>query len=73
MVPASFGFPADVAIKGDTIVKVGQLDQSELSAKQTIDARGLTVAPGFIDIHSHSDYFAVGRRHRTTKFGRSHD
>src|SRR5258705_10908346 len=49
-------FPADVAIKGDTIVKVGRLDETELSAKQTIDARGLTVAPGFIDIHSHSDY-----------------
>jgi N-acyl-D-amino-acid deacylase len=49
-------FPADVALKGDTIVKVGRLDETELDAKQTIDARGLTVAPGFIDIHSHSDY-----------------
>jgi N-acyl-D-aspartate/D-glutamate deacylase len=49
-------FPADVAVKGDTIVKVGRLDETELSAKQTIDARGLTVVPGFIDIHSHSDY-----------------
>jgi len=49
-------FPADVAVKGDTIVKVGRLEEAELSAKQTIDARGLTVAPGFIDIHSHSDY-----------------
>ena len=49
-------FPADVAVKGDTIVKVSRLDETELSAKQTIDARGLTVAPGFIDIHSHSDY-----------------
>ena len=49
-------FPGDVAIKGNTIVKVGRLDETELSAKQTIDARGLTVTPGFIDIHSHSDY-----------------
>jgi N-acyl-D-amino-acid deacylase len=49
-------FPADVAVKGDTIVKVGRLDETELSAKHIIDARGLTVAPGFIDIHSHSDY-----------------
>ncbi|HEU0005252.1 MAG TPA: D-aminoacylase [Terriglobia bacterium] len=49
-------FPADVAVKGDTVVKVGRLDETELSAKQTIDAHGLTVAPGFIDIHSHSDY-----------------
>ena len=49
-------FPADVAVKGDTIVKVGRLEENELSAKHFIDARGLTVAPGFIDIHSHSDY-----------------
>jgi N-acyl-D-amino-acid deacylase len=49
-------FPADVAVRGDTIVKVGRLDETELSAKRIIDARGLTVVPGFIDIHSHSDY-----------------
>src|SRR5688572_3320 len=49
-------FPADVAVRDDTIVKVGRLEEAELSARQTIDARGLTVAPGFIDIHSHSDY-----------------
>jgi N-acyl-D-amino-acid deacylase len=49
-------FPGDVAVKNDEIVKVGQLDPDELSAKRTIDASGLTVAPGFIDIHSHSDF-----------------
>jgi N-acyl-D-aspartate/D-glutamate deacylase len=49
-------FPGDVAVKGDEIVRVGKLDEDELTAKRIIDARGLTVAPGFIDIHSHSDY-----------------
>jgi N-acyl-D-amino-acid deacylase len=49
-------FPGDVAMKNDEIVKVGRLEQDELSAKRTIDASGLTVAPGFIDIHSHSDF-----------------
>jgi N-acyl-D-amino-acid deacylase len=49
-------FPGDVAVKGDQIVKVGRLDEKELSAKRIMDVRGLTVAPGFIDIHSHSDY-----------------
>jgi len=49
-------FPADVAIKGDTIVRVGRLEPGERSARHVIDARGLTVAPGFIDIHSHSDH-----------------
>ena len=49
-------FPGDVAVKGDQIVKVGRLDPTELSATRIIDASGLTVSPGFIDIHSHSDF-----------------
>jgi N-acyl-D-amino-acid deacylase len=43
----------DVGIKGDTIVKIGDL--SGESAEEVIDAKGLYVAPGFIDIHNHSD------------------
>ncbi len=45
---------ADVGIRGDTITAVGDLSAS--TAAETIDATGLTVAPGFIDMHSHSDY-----------------
>ncbi len=43
---------ADVGVKGDRIVVVGDL--TEVSAKDTIDAKGLYVSPGFIDVHSHS-------------------
>ena len=43
----------DVAVDGDRIVSVGR--SSDISAKREIDASGLVVAPGFIDIHSHSD------------------
>lgn len=45
---------ADVGIRGDSIVAVGDL--SGQSATRVIDAAGLTVAPGFIDMHSHSDF-----------------
>jgi len=45
---------ADVGIRGDTIVAVGDLSQS--AATRVIDATGLVVAPGFIDMHSHSDF-----------------
>ncbi len=45
---------ADVGIRSDTIAAVGDLSAS--TAAETIDATGLTVAPGFIDMHSHSDY-----------------
>ena len=47
------GVMADVALEGDRIAAIGPNLAGE--ATRTIDARGLMVAPGFIDIHSHSD------------------
>jgi N-acyl-D-amino-acid deacylase len=47
-------FVADVAIRGDLIAQVGQVQ--ERRARLSIDGTGLTVAPGFIDLHTHSDY-----------------
>jgi len=43
----------DVGIRGDSIVRVGRLGRAK--AKLIIDAAGKYVAPGFIDIHTHSD------------------
>src|SRR5262245_52180479 len=43
---------ADVAVRGDKIAAVGRVTGT---AKREIDAKGLVVAPGFIDMHSHSD------------------
>ena len=44
---------ADVAIKGDRIVAVGDLAKAR--ARSVVDARGLAVAPGFINMLSHSE------------------
>src|SRR5438045_2920763 len=46
------GRVADVAIRGDRIAGIG--DFAKASAKKTIDARGLAVAPGFINMLSWS-------------------
>jgi len=45
---------ADVAITGDRIDSIGDL--SKENAGRVIDVTGLAVAPGFIDIHTHSDF-----------------
>ena len=50
-------FYGDVAVLGDRIAAVDRILQG--SAKRVIDAKGLVVAPGFIDMHSHSDYLLL--------------
>ena len=47
------GVAADVAVEGDRIAAIGP--DLGGAATRVIDAKGLMVAPGFIDIHSHSD------------------
>ncbi|MBS3818932.1 D-aminoacylase [bacterium] len=55
-------FEADVAIKGDTIIEVAKSIRGR--ASRIIDAKGLHVTPGFIDLHTHVDrgmYFPENR------------
>ncbi|HSM59638.1 MAG TPA: D-aminoacylase [Longimicrobiales bacterium] len=56
-------FPGDVAIRGDRIVAIappGMLAEAE--ARRRVDASGMVVAPGFIDIQSHSPFALLGYR-----------
>jgi len=46
-------FYGDIGITGDTIAEIGDL--SGKTAAKTIDAKGLAVSPGFIDMHTHCD------------------
>ena len=46
-------FRADIAIDGDRIVRIGRLPNA--TAARVVDATGMYVTPGFIDLHSHAD------------------
>lgn len=50
-------FDADVAVKDGRIVAIG--DVAGYTARQTLDARGRIVAPGFIDAHTHDDMAVI--------------
>src|SRR3954467_6599202 len=50
--PAFFG---DIAIRDGRIAAIGRVTGD---AKTEIEAKGLTVAPGFIDVHTHADEIA---------------
>ncbi|MGH7202170.1 MAG: amidohydrolase family protein, partial [Planctomycetaceae bacterium] len=56
---------ADVGVRGDRIAAVGEL--SEADARRVIDAAGKVVAPGFIDVHNHSDGWLLRTPHLTPK------
>ena len=64
-------YRADIGIKNGKIAKIGRLKASD--AAQVIDANGLVVAPGFIDLHTHYDaqihwdpYCTIGSWHGVT-------
>ena len=54
-----------VRLSGDRIVAVGDVVQED--ADHIIDAKGLTLAPGFIDTHSHSDRLILAERDALAK------
>ena len=51
-------FKGDVLIDNDRIVKVSEDIQPE-EGWEIVDLNGLSIAPGFIDAHSHNDWFAI--------------
>lgn len=51
----SIGFSADVLVKDDKIVSVGDVDISNINVELILDAEGKIVSPGFIDSHAHGN------------------
>ena len=50
-------YTADILLEGDRIARIAE--GIDLPADQVIDLKGKSVAPGFIDGHSHNDWFAI--------------
>jgi N-acyl-D-amino-acid deacylase len=63
------GRRADIGIQGNHIVAMGDLSDAE--AVREIDVAGMVVAPGFIDVHTHSDFTLLinGRAESTVHQG----
>jgi N-acyl-D-amino-acid deacylase len=55
----------DVGILGERIVRLGKISPAE--AKQVFDAAGCAVAPGFIDVHNHSEGWLLKLPHFVPK------
>ena len=58
-------YKGDLGIQGDRICHIGDLRQEE--ARQIIDASGKIVAPGFVDVHNHSDAWLLKIPHLLPK------
>lgn len=58
-------YRADLGIRNDRIEQIGDLRDAD--ARQTIDATGKFIAPGFIDVHNHSDAWLLKTPHLFSK------
>ena len=52
-------YPADIGLRADRIAAIGDLGDTE--SQHSIDAQGKIVAPGFVDVHNHSDGLALAK------------
>ena len=59
------GYYGDIGLQGNRIAAIGKLEPSQ--ASRIIDASGLVVCPGFIDMHTHSDVMMLANPRHEAK------
>ncbi len=52
------GYTGDIAVKDGKIAAIGTLD-ADAESSEVIDVSGLAVSPGFVDMHTHSDFTLI--------------
>lgn len=57
-------FISDIGVKDGIIAEIGKIQRD---AETVIDAKGLAISPGVIDLHDHSDYTILADREATSK------
>ena len=61
------GYTGDIAVKDGKIAAIGKMD-TDADSSEVIDVSGLAVSPGFVDMHTHSDFTLIadgdGCRHK---------
>ena len=62
----SAGFRAAIVVEGDTLA-IHRGGTSDIDAARVIDATGLVVCPGFVDLHSHAGLTILGEPHHEPK------
>src|SRR5499425_3251891 len=60
-------YSGDIAIQGGRITAIGKIDVSQAKSARAIDAHGLTVAPGFIDMLGQSESTILVNPHLPSK------
>jgi N-acyl-D-amino-acid deacylase len=61
-------YKADVGIQGEKIAQIGRIEEKE--AQKIIDGKGMVLAPGFIDMHSHSEMIFLSEKQTELLEGR---
>ncbi|MGH3414036.1 MAG: N-acyl-D-amino-acid deacylase family protein [Marmoricola sp.] len=60
-------FPADVVVESGTVTGVHRVPGAATAARRTVEAGGRVLAPGFIDMHAHSDIQLLASPDHTAK------
>ena len=67
-----FSYKSNLYIREDSIVYIGNLISENIKVKDTLDADGMIISPGFIDLHAHGNPIETPEFENFLEIGRAH-